>query len=58
MPDNLKKRHPQDGDRIHVTQEWELDYWSKEFGITPEELIAAVSAVGDSADAVKKYIKK
>ena len=37
---------------------WELEYWSKKFGVTKEKLKEAVKAVGTSAAAVQKYLGK
>jgi hypothetical protein len=58
MPDDPKKRGPQDRTRINVQEKWELDYWSKHFAITPEQLKRAVATVGVMVADVKKYLKK
>ena len=57
MPDNLKKRHPQDGKRINPNQRHEVRDWCRKFGCTEEELAQAVADVGDSADAVKRRLQ-
>ena len=57
MSDDLSKK-PLDGTRIDVNEEWELDQWSKKFGVTKEQLKEAVEAVGTSAAAVEKYLRK
>jgi hypothetical protein len=57
MADDLKQRQPQDGKKINVTESWEVEYWSKVFKITPEELKTAVSANGPSVVAVRKYLE-
>ena len=36
----------------------ELDYWSKEFGISKEELTENVNAGGTSTQAVEKYVQR
>jgi hypothetical protein len=41
-----------------IEQDREVDYWSKEFGITKNELADAVKAGLTSAEAVEKYVKK
>jgi len=38
MPDDKTKRGPADRSRINVNEPYELDYWSKEFDLTPEQL--------------------
>lgn len=58
MSDDLSKRRPQDATKVNVNESWELDYWSKEFGVTKERLKEAVKAVGTSVAAVKKYLGK
>jgi hypothetical protein len=57
MPDNTSKTGGQDRKRINVNQDYELQDWSKKFGVTKERLKEAVQAVGDSAEKVEKYLK-
>lgn len=58
MADNLNERGPQDRSRINVNEEWELRYWSKSLGATPEQLRAAVDQVGPMVDKVREHIAK
>ncbi len=58
MPDDPKKTGGQDRKRINVNQDYELRDWSKKFGVTPEQLKAAVAKVGTMADDVEKELKK
>ncbi|WP_445430696.1 DUF3606 domain-containing protein [Chryseobacterium indoltheticum] len=58
MSDDLSKRRPQDANKVNVNESWELDYWSKKFGVTKEKLKEAVKAVGTSAAAVQKHLGK
>ena len=46
MADDRTPRGPQDSTRINIHEDSELQYWSKRFGVTPDELVAAVDAVG------------
>jgi hypothetical protein len=55
MSDDLNKRGPQDASRINVNEEWELRYWTGKFGITEEQLKAAVQKVGVNVDAVTAH---
>ena len=57
MPDNTQKTGGQDRKRINVNQDYELQDWSKKFGVTKERLKEAVQAVGDNAEKVEKYLK-
>ncbi|WP_080942501.1 MULTISPECIES: DUF3606 domain-containing protein [Pseudomonas] len=58
MADDLSNRGPRDRSRINTSEEWELRYWTKEFGVTEDELKAAVQAVGAGAEDVRKKLKK
>lgn len=58
MSDDLSKKGPQDATKVNVNETWELEYWSKKFGVTKEKLKEAVKAVGTSAAAVQKYLEK
>ncbi|NRF67310.1 DUF3606 domain-containing protein [Aquincola sp. S2] len=57
MSDNKDKTGGQDRKRINVNQDYELADWAKKFGVTKEELKAAVKAAGDSADKVEQHLK-
>jgi hypothetical protein len=56
MSDDLSKRGPQDASRINVNEEWELMHWTRKFGVTEEELKAAVKKVGVDVDAVSAVL--
>jgi hypothetical protein len=58
MPDDLTKRGPQDGSRINVHERWELEYWCKTLGVTPEKLKEVVKKVGVMADDVRRHLGK
>ncbi len=57
MSDNLKDRGPQDRSRVNVSEDWEVQYWTREFGVNEDQLRKAVQKVGPSADAVRKELK-
>lgn len=58
MPnDDLKNRGPQDRSRINVNEDWELRYWTKEFGVTAEQLRAAVQKVGVMRTDVERHLR-
>jgi hypothetical protein len=54
--DDLKKKGPADRSKINMDEPWEVDYWTKELGISKGELEKAVKKVGSSADAVRKEL--
>jgi Protein of unknown function (DUF3606) len=58
MVDDLKRRGPEDRKRININEPWELDRWSKELGLTKDQLRAAVRKFGSAADKVRDEVKK
>ncbi|MDD1016906.1 DUF3606 domain-containing protein [Pseudomonas rubra] len=58
MADDLSKRGPQDRNRVNTSEAWELTYWSTTFGVTKDQLIAAVKAVGPMVVDVRKKLGK
>ena len=58
MSDDKSKAGPQDRSRINVNERYELDYWTKRFGVTPELLKAAVAAVGPGVADVERQLAR
>lgn len=56
MADDKNKQDGRDDSRIDANDSSEVSYAAKQFGVTTEEIRAAVKAVGSSRDAVKKYL--
>lgn len=56
--DNLKDRGPQDRNRISLTEDWEVKWWTKSLGVSVIQLKEVVGKVGNSATKVKKYLKE
>lgn len=46
-----------DSKRINVNENYEVEYWSKKYGVSSEELKKAVKAAGTFAEDVEKYLK-
>lgn len=57
MPDNKSQTGGQDRTRISLSEDYEVRDWAKKFGVTPEQLKAAVQAVGNDAKAVEAHLK-
>jgi len=57
MSDDKSKTGGADRSRISLSEDYEVRDWSKKFGVTPEELKAAVAEVGNAADAVEAHLK-
>lgn len=55
--DDKTKTGPQDAQRINVHEDYELRDWASRFGVTKEQLKAAVAKVGPMADAVERELK-
>lgn len=58
MPDDLKNRGPGDRSRVNIHEDHEVRYWTEKWGVSKEELTAAVRKVGVSADAVARELGK
>jgi hypothetical protein len=58
MVDDKTMRAPQDAKLISLTEDYEVAYWTKKFGVRKERLVEAVNAVGDSAEKVGEYLKR
>lgn len=56
MSDNLQNRGPQDRSRINMHEKWEVQYWTKELGVSKEELERAVKEAGSSVNAVRQHL--
>lgn len=57
MSDDKTHRGGQDRARISLSDDYEVRDWARKFGVTPEQLKAAVEAVGNQASAVEAYLK-
>lgn len=58
MADDKTLRSPQDSSRIALGEDYEVEYWTKKFGVTRDELEKAVKAVGNGAEAIEEYLKR
>ena len=54
--DNLTKKGRADRSKIHMREAWELDFWTKELGVSRGELQNVIAKVGNSAAAVRKEL--
>lgn len=58
MPDNLKRRQPEDPTKINMNQAWEVNYWCDKFGISETKLRLAVIIAGPMVKDVEKHLGK
>ena len=56
MSDDTSKTGSPDRDRINLSEDYEVRYWSGALGVSAERLREAVEAVGPGADAVRRYL--
>jgi 3-oxoacyl-[acyl-carrier-protein] synthase III len=54
--DNLTKKDRRDRSKINMHEDFEVKYWTKELGVSKEQLQKAVDKVGNSAAAVRKEL--
>ena len=57
MADDKSNSGGQDRTRISLSEDYEVRDWAKKFGVTPDELKAAVKAAGNDAKAVEAHLK-
>jgi hypothetical protein len=57
MADDLKNRGEPDRSRINLTEVHEVQYWSRKFGVSAQELQSAVKAAGSRAADVERHLK-
>ena len=58
MTDDLKDRGAQDRSRVNVNEDYEVRYWTQKWGVSKEQLTAAVQKVGVSVSAVARELGK
>lgn len=58
MADDKTIRGPADRARVNVHEAYEVTYWTKKFGVTADQLRAAVQAVGPMAHNVARHLGK
>ena len=54
--DDLKKKGTADRSKINMPEVWEVEYWTRELGVSKAELQRVVDKVGNSAAAVRKEL--
>jgi uncharacterized protein DUF3606 len=57
MSDNKNHTGSPDRDRISLSEDYEVRYWSNKFGVSTDQLKKVVREVGDNPQAVEDYLK-
>ncbi|KAB1069524.1 DUF3606 domain-containing protein [Methylobacterium planeticum] len=58
MADDLTRRRPEDPSKISLTERWEVDDWTKKFGVTEAAFRDCVERVGNSTAKVAACLGK
>ncbi len=58
MADDLKQTGRQDDQRINLDQDHEVSYWSKELGVSREDLRRAVEQAGPMVKNVRQHLNR
>jgi hypothetical protein len=58
MADDLRQTGKADDQRINVEQDHELNYWSKELGVSREQLRNAVQQAGPLVRNVRQHLNR
>ena len=53
-----KKPGSPDSRTINLSDDYEVYYWTTQLGVNNKKLTEAVNAVGNSSEAVRRYLKK
>ena len=56
MAEQMKEQALQERNTINVHEKSEVDYWTRELGVTEEKLVAAVLAAGSAVKSVKHHL--
>jgi hypothetical protein len=55
--DSITKKVQPDRSKINMHEGYEVKHWTREFGVSREQLQQAVDKVGNSAAAVRKELE-
>jgi Protein of unknown function (DUF3606) len=58
MADDKSNRGRPDRNKINMSEDYEVKYWTQHLGVSRQELQRAVDKVGNSAAAVRKELGK
>lgn len=58
MADDTNRRGSPDSKHISLSEDYEVAYWTKQLGVSTDQLEKAVAAVGNSPAAVRAHLGK
>lgn len=57
MPDNKKLKGEPDRNKVALGERYEVEYLKKKFGVSSQQVVGAVRAVGNDRKQVEAYLK-
>jgi uncharacterized protein DUF3606 len=58
MSDDRTKKGAQDRSRINLSEDYEMQYWTKALGVSREELERLVREHGNSAERIRQHLRR
>jgi hypothetical protein len=58
MFDNATDRAPRDLQRVNISEDWEIRWWSTKLAVTEDQLRSAVDAVGPTTAEIERHLKE
>jgi hypothetical protein len=58
MPDDRTRKSLHDRSQISLIEDYEVRYWTQRFGVSEDELRAAINRVGRSAKTVERELAR
>jgi hypothetical protein len=58
MSDNLRRRQPEDPQKINMGQQWEVEYWTKTLGVSEQVLDMAVENAGTLVPDIRAWLRR
>ena len=58
MADDKTNRGPRDRDRVNLSEDYEVRYWTKELGVSKDELTRLVQQHGNSVEKLRQELRK
>ncbi|RZJ36106.1 MAG: DUF3606 domain-containing protein [Flavobacterium sp.] len=56
--DNKTQKDVRDRTRVNINEQYEVEYWSKKFNVTPQELRDAVMEIrSDSVKELEEFLR-
>ncbi|WP_437205609.1 DUF3606 domain-containing protein [Planctomicrobium sp. SH664] len=58
MADDKTKKGPQDAARVNINEAYEVEYWTKKFGVSADTLKSAVKSAGPMVKDLEAHFRK